>query len=334
MKHLKILFVNCSYIALLFCSLVSANPNYGGLQPILNPALRIEKLEVNISLEQVYVTYLVSNNSNNDINQTFGALSPIAINVDNNQITVHNKQVAISQHYQDVSAILQNLNVPLDPMNAMHVIDASPNRDNIRSKLVGMKLLEKDQETPLWILKNYYYWIQTFPAHHTVTVIQTYKPTVTTKENLVAGKEGLINIPWNTVKRMYNLAVHWSWSQPLTAKQLQNVVEKNNPKFAASCPATKDYEPILGEKQTIQFKGNSLITKQVIYQFPIYEIHPTVVKTFTLKIKVPNDMYPLVCWGGEIKPQGKNLLVYEAHNYVPQQELIILYVENAASNEQ
>jgi hypothetical protein len=329
MHHLKFVFVNCTLITLLCVPVAFANNSAAGLQPMLDPELQIEKQEVTINLDHITVSTTISNPTYRDISQTFVMPISMEISANDAKVDVHNNQTVISSSNNDVTAILKNLGVPFDPMHAMHVIDTSPNRDHIRNKLMSHHLLEKDHESPLWSVKNYYYWRQVFPAQSTVTVTQNYKPNVTSKAIKLVGNDGIIHMPWNAVKKIYNLTVHWTWKEPMSAKQLQTMFVKNNPQIETFCPTIKDFQEILGKEDNITEVKGSLETKQIVYQYLSEAINPSVIKNFTLKISTPSSMHPLLCWYGDVKAHGKNQIWYEATNYVPQQDLNILFVEKA-----
>lgn len=322
----KFLFVNFTFLFLSFSTALFANSGSAGLQVMLDPNLKIERQDLTISLDQISVSYLIYNSSNSDLVQTIAVPIPMTIKVNNQNLTLQNAQAAVSYQGQDITATLKSLGVPLDPITAIHSIDSSPNRDHIRSKLIADRLLEKDQETPQWHLRTMYFWRQVFPANSKVTINESYKPLPTNK-TIKGGNSSIVTMPLHALKKIYNLAVHWTLHDPITASNLKTLLETNNPQAAIICPDLKDYQSLAPQEHSFTNK-TILDTKQVCFQYLFNNSYSAPIKRFTLKIDNSDNMQPLICWHAAMKPQGKNTLVFEAENYVPLQNVSVLYIDN------
>jgi Domain of unknown function (DUF4424) len=47
-----------------------------------------------------------------------------------------------------------------------------------RARLIALRAIDKDDQTPLWSVEKRYYWSQTFPAHATVHIRHEYTPVL------------------------------------------------------------------------------------------------------------------------------------------------------------
>lgn len=222
MKYIKFWFVNCAFICALGNTAAYAIlPGPASLKPILDPALSIEQQDTKTIDDQTIITNVVINNGNQNITQIFLTQPNTIITANNTPVEVLNNQVAINDQNLDVTRILKSLGVPLEPITAMHVIDSSPNRDHIRSKLISLKLIDKDQEVPLWTVNTYSYWRQNFTAHSNTTITQTNKHKIydkqkvndkqktSDKQDQKAETKSLLSMPWNAVKKIYNATLFW-----------------------------------------------------------------------------------------------------------------------------
>jgi hypothetical protein len=318
--------LQATMLLLLFPLNSTAHIYTGGLHYMRSPDLVIEHQDVTISVDQITVSYQLHNTSSMDLIETMVFPAPVQISIDNQVINYNSSQRAISTDGRDVTNILKSLGLAFDPITAMHSIDASPNRDTIRNKLIGAKLLDKD-ESPQWFVQSFYYWQQVFPAGASITINQSYKPQVNTNIVQVKGKTGYLNIPGNLLKKLYNLTIKWRLEDQITAANLQAQLEKYNPHITQYCPSLADYQTILGPMSRPESEISSIETKELNYNYLADDIWATPIARFSLKILSQDDIHPILCWNGEFKKQGKNTLVFEATNYVPLHNLKVLYVE-------
>ena len=137
---------------------------------------------------------------------------------------------------------------------------------------------------------------------------------------------GIIHIPGNALKKLYNLTVNWSLEDKISAKNLQSMLEKANPQLSAYCPSLDDYQIILNSEQQNANNIANIDSKELNYPFLLDEIVCTPANKFSLKIHVPNNMHAMLCWNDELKKSSKNVLSFEAEHYVPLQNLNILFV--------
>jgi len=317
-------------VCLLCCSLfpriVHCNIYNGSLNFARSPDLVIEKQDVQISLHEVKVSYQLHNNSNEDINETLVFAAPVVLKINDQDIKLKSYHRAIAKDGRDVTNILKGLNLAIDPIGAMHSIDASVNRENIRTKLFALNLLDKD-ETPQWLVKIFYYWPQKFPASTTTNVSHNYKPQVETKIAEL-DNSSILHMPVKMLKKLYNLTVNWTTQNPISAKSLQEQLEKYFPTIKQYCASLDDYQTILGHTQTDN-ELHSLATKELNYNYLSDDLWSAPIERFSVKINATDEMYPLLCWNGNFKRERDNSLSFEAKNYIPLQNIKILFVEKS-----
>jgi hypothetical protein len=306
---------------------VTAEINTGGLHYMRSPDLVMEQQNISINPNQVSVSYVLNNTSKSDITETIVSPIPTNISVDDQSVEYKTTNRAIAKSGQDISNILKHLGVPFDPITAMHSIDVSPNRDNIRSKLIALKIIDKKDETPEWFEKKFYYWQQKFPAGSQIKITQSYKPNLISKSVKLKSNPGLLNLPFTAVKKLYNLTVNWTLEDQLSVKTIQASIEKYNPQIKDFCPNLKDYQLIMGLQEKLNTNKTSVETKELVYNYLADDLWSIPINHFSLKIQGSDDMHPMLCWAGDFKHQGKNTLVFEAENYIPLQNLKVLFVE-------
>lgn len=335
MKLFRTLAQSLVILCLLWPAITAAQSYAGGLHFMRSPDLVIERQDIALNLDRVSVEYVLNNTSNLDIIETLVFTLPVksqfSVTV-NNQATSYNiMQRAISYTGTDISNILKNLGLPHDPITAMHSIDASTNRDSIRNKLIAMNLLDPKDETPKWFVKIFYYWQQKFPAHAKIHIRQIYKPSILSKNIKIKGMSEIFNIPTKIVKKIFNVAVNWTFEDVQddnnAAENLQSQLEKHNPQIKEFCPTIKDYLAIMSPNKKIDSNPSLVATKELNYDYYSQDIWATPINHFTLSIESPKNMHPMLCWNGDFKQRGESTLLFEADNYVPLQNISILFVE-------
>jgi len=322
-------------LCLAWPKLGTAQSYIGGLHFMRSPDLVIERQDIALNLDKVSVDYVLNNTSNTDIIETlvfsFPMQNQFAVTVDNQPATYNIVQRALSFNGNDVSIILKNLGVAFDPVTAMQTIDASSNRESIRNRLISLELLDSKDETPKWFLKTFYYWQQRFPARSKVNIKQTYKPVILTKNLKLKSVTEIFTLPVKLVKKIFNVAVNWTFEDTIEDKQaaehLQIQLEKSNPQIKQFCPSLKDYLALLGPNKKLDPTGNMVLTKELNYDYYSEDIWATPINHFSIAIESPKTMHPLLCWNGEFKQKTNNTLVFEADNYVPLQNINVLFVE-------
>lgn len=316
-------FCLCSFQA-------NCEPNIGSLHGAIDSGLQIERQEVTISLEQIHNSFILANETQQEIVQTFVLPIAMHVSVDGQPIQLQHSTHAISNSGKDISKVLKSLGVPFDPTTALHTIDASPNRESIRNKLISLKLIDKGEETPNWRMKTEYFWRYQFAANSKSQITQSYKPSIIDRSLKIKHAGGLIQTPVNAVKKLYSITVDWTLQEKLSAKKLQSMLEQSNPQILKFCPQIEDYEAILNSESQVSSKSASVETKEVSYPYLVDDLVCAPVNKFTLKIQAPANMHALLCWDNEMKSSGKNTLIFEADNFAAQQNINILYVNKLA----
>lgn len=310
-------FINCNIIAA---------PNVNSLQVILDPRLIIESQEINLGADKVTISTKIYNPSTENLLQTLASSQEQLVSSDDQSIELVTTKMAISNDGIDITALLKGLGIPLDPITAIHAIDASPNRDSIRKQLLNSKLLDKDAESPQWSLKQYNYWRQNFPARGSVTIKQTYKITSITKNIKLTSNTSYLHLPVQLIKKAYNFATNWRQEDQASLLQLQNSIEASFPEISNYCPKAHDYQALLelkGKSPT----NNSVDGKTLILAVAADMLSVNPIKHFVLKIQHAPSVHPLLCWMSDAKAQDKNNISFEAHNFIHMQDIKVLLLE-------
>lgn len=302
-------------------------PSTSGIHSMLSPELEIERQDVTISPDIIKYSYLIVNTSKQDIIQTLVTGQSGNINVDEQYIECNLNQVALSFVGNDISGLLKSHGLPFDPIQALHSIDASPNRDTIRKKLIALNLLHKDDEAPQWTTSSYCYWTQIFPAEREIKITHSFKPVTTIKQLKLKSNGGILQAPVSLAKSIYNLTVNWTLDEKFTASKLQSQLEKLNPELKEFCPNIKDFQALTSVDTKYDPNKKVVECKEIYYSFLNDSLYTTPSKLFTLKIITPANMHPMFCWQGNMKSSSKNNLVFEAENYLPIHPIHILFVE-------
>ena len=335
MRYLKIFALKFAIVVWLIPTLVLAQSYTGGLHFMRSPDLVIERQDIAMSVDKISVNYQLHNISNLDIVETLVFSLPMqnqfSVTVNNQPISYNIIQRAIAHNGIDISNMLKNLGLAYDPITAMHSIDASPNREIIRNKLISMDLIDAKDETPKWMVKIFYYWQQKFPARATVDIKQIYKPAVLIKSMKVKSVTELFSIPGKIVKKLFNIAINWTFEDnPEDSAAVANLkaqLEKHNPQIKDFCPSIKDYLTIVGQNKKFDPAARTVTTKELNYDYYSEDTWVTPINHFSLTIESPNNMHPVLCWNGDFKQASENKLLFEAENYVPLQKVSVLYIE-------
>lgn len=304
-----------------------AQTNYGGLQSFRSPAITIVSEDINLSLDQVKVTYVYLNTSNNDLTETLVLTdAPSTILVNQRPAQLQTMQQSLSASGREISKELKSLGLPLNPVAAMHTIDASPNRTSIIARLRAQNLIDKREDTPTWVLHTYYYWHQVFPANSKVIIEQTYKPAVTTESVKLNSFATLLKLPAKMVKKVWNVAVHWTLEDDAAQVNLQEQFEKYFPRISKYCPSKKDFQILVNSYKQKPNRKPKIEVKEISFANNNNESWANSINHFNLTIECPKNMHALLCWNDELK-RNNNLVQYSAENYVPLPSIKVLYIE-------
>lgn len=306
----------------------------GGLHFMQSADLILERQDVILTLDKVTVTYLLTNNSNRDIHET--VVFPIPLKNDDNfkqfNVVVNNKPIqyqilqrAISNSGRDITAILKNLGLPFNPIAAMQSIDTSQNRDSITAKLRTQNLIDKKEDTTQWFVKTFYHWQQVFPAKSTTKIEQSYKPTVVSNNVKLKGLSSVFTWPVRLIKRVANVAIHWTLEDKVAAQELQAQLEKYNPQIKQYCPRIEDYQELLIPTKNVNTKRNKEM-KELNFGYANLDTWAAPIHRFSLRIEIPKNMQPMLCWHSDFKKQD-DFLIFTAENYVPVQNVSVLYID-------
>lgn len=292
-----------------------------------SPDIILSSQNIKISPDKVKVISEYANQSDYDITETFVFTNPININIDSHPIQTHLMQHAINTEGRDISLHLTALSLPFDPIAAMHTIDASSNRDSLISKLLTLHLIDPKEHTPNWTVKSYYYWQHTFPANSNITIEHNYKPNITVRAVKINTIASMLKAPINVMKKAVNMAVHWNSDDNVAATNMQAQLQKYINNIDAYCLSNSDYKAIVLAQQNNQNQKTQLETKSLTFKYNTDDLWARPLDRFTLAIDSCDNLYPVLCWHDKMQRETSDSLRFSAENYVPMQDINVLYIE-------
>jgi hypothetical protein len=253
-------------------------------------------------------------------------IAQLSILTDKQPVQYKVMQRAISIHGKDVSTALMSLGLPLNPVAAMHNLDMSRNRDSIIPKLHSLNLIDEKEETPNWTVKSYYYWQQSFAPRSQVAIEQIYKPQVAAYNIKLNNFTEILKLPLKIVKKIVNVAINWTLVDNNAAESLQNQFEKYSPHIKRYCPAGKDYQTLVAAYKKQPDRDSIIEMRELHFAHTNDDMWAHPIGRFSLTIEAPKNFHALACWQDDLKRTG-NGYRFSAENYVPLQDLNVLYVE-------
>ncbi len=308
----------------------------GDLQSLRAPELQLVEQNITLGLNTVKVTYSYANTGDNDLTETLAFALPAntdhaykAPNITVNQapIQIQVIQKAISQQGYDVSRELKNLGLPFNPIAAIHSIDASANRDSIINRLRNLQILDQREDTPTWTVKTYFYWRQHFAAHSVTHIEHTYKPIVSSQTIKLHSLRQIIKLPLKAAKTVWNLAVHWTFEEKAVASTLKDQFEKYWPQIKSYNVKDSDYQNLLTNFQQKNRKKSDLEIKELDFAVATQDMWAHSINRFVINVEASNNMYPLASWQTNMQRLANNSLQFTADNFVPLQDIKILYID-------
>jgi len=314
-------------VLLLWTNIVIGQTSSIGGSSARSPDIILSSQNIAINPEKVKVISEYANQSENDVTETFVFTTPLNVSVDKQPIQTQLLQHALNAAGRDVSLHLTALGLPFDPVAAMHTIDASSNRDSIISKLLALCLIDPKESTPNWTVKTYYYWQYTFPATSNITIEHSYKPNITTKSVKINTIASMLKAPANIIKKAVYMAVHWSLDDNVAASNMQAQLQKYISNIDAYCINNNDYQAIAVAHQTSKKQKPQLETKALTFKYNSDDLWSRPLDRFTLTIDSSDNLYPVLCWHDKIQREASDSLRFSAENYVPMQDINVLYIE-------
>jgi hypothetical protein len=292
-----------------------------------SPHITLNNQNISITPEKVKVISEYSNDSEQDITETFVFTNPINISVNLQPLQTQIMQHAINPAGRDVSQHLTALGLPFDPVAAMQTIDASSNRESITTKLLSLHLIDPKELIPNWTVKTYYYWQYTFPARSNTTIEHNHKPYITNRSVKLNTITSMLKAPINVMKKAVNVAVHWTLEDTVAAENLQSHIEKYITNIDNYCPSNNDYQTIALARRLNKNLKSQIETRSVSFKYNSEDLWAKPLDKFTLNIDSTDNMYPILCWHDKLQRDTHNSLYFTAENYVPMQDISVLYIE-------
>jgi hypothetical protein len=314
-------------VLLLWTEIVIGQTSSIGGSSARSPDVILSSQNITIGPEKVKVISEYTNNSERDIVETFVFTNPLNISVNAQPIQTQLLQHAINPEGRDISPHLTALGLPFDPVAAMHTIDASSNRDSIISRLLNLHLIDPKENIPNWTVKAYYYWQYTFPAQSNITIEHNYKPHIATRGVKLNTMASLLKAPINVMKKAVNMAVHWTLEDTVAASNLQAQLEKYIKNIDAYCPGNSDYQAIALAHRLNKNSKSQIETRALSFKYNSDDLWAKPLDKFTLNIDSTDNLYPVLCWHDKLQRDTHNSLHFSAENYVPMQDISVLYIE-------
>jgi len=314
-------------VLLSWATVVSGQTSSDGGSSVCSPAIILSNQNISISSEKIKVVSEYINQSDQDVSQTFVFTTPLNISVDTQPVQPQLLQHALNSDGRDVSAQLQSLGLPFDPVAAMQIIDASSNRDTMISKLLALRLIDPKENIPSWIAQTYYYWQYTFQAGQKTIVEYNYKPNIAVKSVKLNNVASMLKAPINVMKKAVNMAVHWTLEDNVAANNLQEQLEKYIANIDAYCLGTEDYQAIALSHRLNKDQKPLIETRALTFKYNSDDLWAKPLDKFTLSIDSSDNMYPVLCWHDKLQREVNNSIYFSAENYVPMQYISVLYIE-------
>lgn len=180
----------------------------GGLSFVESDVIAMEREDLHISAEEIWVKYLFSNASNQDVETIVAFPMPdikgeqyetVAIPREDDNflgftVSVEGQEITpnLDQHVTalgvDVTELLRTKGIPLVPASeaayaALANIDAVTAADWIARGIIVNDIYDvgkgmEDHLVPVWVLSSTYWWRMVFPANQKITVQHRYTPSV------------------------------------------------------------------------------------------------------------------------------------------------------------
>ncbi len=335
-------------IIVCFLPLAEAKMQGGSIQFMKPKAIAIHRQDVTLSLDKITSNYVFVNNSALEIIETIVFPAPyypqekkkkfkeqqqfnqLKIIVDGRDIEYKNISLPISMHGEDLSEFFKSLGISGDPTQIMASINSNENSRHIRNALVEHKLIDSKTNTPLWNNKTYYYWQQKFPPAQEVHVCQTYKPNLKIYQNNIQYK---LQKPSKHSNSWLNKLINKEPQKPVVIvnqkreiKNLKDNLTKSFPYIKQFCPANADYLSLLHSVRTPW--QQKLISRELQYNLINNDNWSNAIDYFTLKIEHPENIPALSCWPHKFEHSSPTTLIFSATNYIPTQDIAILFLQN------
>lgn len=167
-----------------------------------------------------------------------------------------------------------------------------------KARLTALKLIDKDDQTPLWSVEKRYYWSQTFPAHATTHIRHQYTPVLGSTNSVSYGLLQAKEDP-DSAKELASLCIDPALRRTLTAY-------------------------VLDEHDIVPYSYvDFILTTANTWKTPIED--------FTLIVERPHPRdsvqnYVSFCWDGPVTKEDANHFVAHATNLVPKKELRVGFI--------
>lgn len=331
-------------VSLIACALSTtslASIAAGGLEFQKSKPIQIKRQDVTLSLDRVTTSYVYWNASALDVIETLVFSLP---ELDSNQqlnanqhvsqfhVTVNGRQVdyetesrPVSYRGMDLSQLLTNLNVPFEPATAEKYL-SQHHQQTIVDQLAQNDLYDPITGKAKWISKTFYYWQQMFPAATDVHVRQSYKPAFNSSKAQVYQVE---EPDKNIYQQIFDKIKRKTPAEKSALKQAQYQlnVDAYGQHLKQYCPSKADYEALIGAYDETSGTLSKMYTKELAYILTADNFWSGPRAHFTLKIEHPQHMHPVMCWNLPLERKSSSLVVSEAENFLPLQDIHLLFVE-------
>jgi hypothetical protein len=207
---------------------------------------------------------------------------------------------------REVTADLTRLGVPVSPRpgevsDAVQKLSPAAKAELVRLKLAN---ITADYVEPLWVVKNTYHWLQTFPAGRPLNVEHTYKP--------IAGGSFFSALGYFQDPKMFDKYYKEYCIDPSTRAGIASrlkALQRRHGENALMVQWTVDY----------------VLTTAKNWKGPIGQFR------MTLDKGKPENVISF-CMDGPVRKAGATTFVVERRNFVPARDFTMMIFEPASGN--
>lgn len=337
----SIIFSLLSILTCFYSTSLQASIAAGGLEFQKSKPIHIKRQDVTLSLDRVSTSYVYWNASALDVIETLVFSLPEVESTDQHQpneqisqfhVTVNGRQIdyetetrPVSPQGVDLTKLLTKLNVPFEPTLAEKTLSIRASQTTL-DQLAQNDLYDPITGRAKWITRTFYYWQQLFPAAMDVHVRQTYKPAFNqSKADVYQVEEAEKNI----YEQIFDKIKRKTAAEKLRKQEVTYdlTIDAYSQHLKQYCPTKSDYETLIKSYDQTSGTLTNMYTKELSYVLTADNFWSGPREHFTLKIEHPSHMHPVMCWNLPFERKSSNLIVSEAENFLPLQDVNLLFIE-------
>lgn len=320
----------------------------GGIEFKHEPRISMEKEVLRISREKVAVDYEFLNESDEDITIHIGfPVPPMSVfdsecgprsTFNDFRLWVDGQEI----HYEtedraklgqtDYTLLIRDLGINVATFGDYWGPAGKCDGSNFRlspqqvQKLAPHELLDKDG-VPQWAVHRLFHWTQEFPGRKTVHIRHEYRPVIgyqyaSLKDLEPTANQRRVLEAQEGSRKGLDKKFELGMLEPIQNACLEPGLLK---------ALRKDYAVAYPTEAVRAAAGDYVDTNWVDFVLKTANFWKTPIKEFELIVEKPNpsfgkSWYISFCWNGEIQRDGSGRFVARAKNFVPQNDLTIMFL--------